>query len=424
MLSTIAAIALWVGTAVVGVPLLFWSVEVVLGVIRRHGLKADDGKPDNRPVVAVLIPAHNEQAVIGRTLGALMPQLGEGDRVLVVADNCTDETSEVAASFGAEVSERTDSERRGKGYALDYGLGLMRAWEEPPGVVVIFDADCVFDGAGQLAALARESAMTGTPVQSRYLLRPPADATVGDRISAFAIAVKNIVRPLGLGLLGGPCLITGSGIAIPWGLVEKVDLASGDIVEDMRLGVDLALAGSPPRVSASALVLSVLPSSDAGRASQRTRWEQGHLRSIAAHVPRLLAGSVRRPSLLLLAMELAVPPFSLLVMLSALWFGVVAAAGLLSLASGWILGLNAGLALLAVIAVGLAWVRVGRDVLPIGSAVMIPVWVLRKIGVYAGLARGGERNWVRTERTPADAAGAATPEAGGTPVARAGEGNG
>lgn len=424
MLSTIAAIVIGVGTAVVGVPLLFWSVEVVLGVVRRHRLKADDGKPDNGPAIAVLVPAHNEEAVIGRTLGALKTHLGEGDRVLVVADNCTDETAEVAASFGAEVSERTDSERRGKGYALDHGLAVMRAWDKPPGVVVIFDADCVFDGAGQLAALAHESAMAGTPVQARYLLRPPADATVGDRISAFAIAVKNIVRPLGLGLLGGPCLITGSGIAIPWGLVEKVDLASGDIVEDMRLGVDLALAGSPPRVSASALVLSVLPSSDAGRTSQRTRWEQGHLRSIVAHVPRLLAGSVRRPSLLLLAMELAVPPFSLLVMLSAVWFGVVAAAGLLSLASGWILGLNAGLALLAVIAVGLAWVRVGRDVLPIGFAVMIPVWVLRKIGVYAGLARGGERNWVRTERAPADAAGAASPEAGGTPVARAGEGNG
>ncbi len=192
----------------------------------------------------------------------------------------------------------------------------------------------------------------------------------------------------------------------------------------MRLGVDLALVGSPPRVSASALVLSVLPSSDAGRAWLRTRGEQGHLRSIAAHVPRLLAGSVRGPPLLLLAMELAVPPFSLLVMLSAVWFGVVAAAGLLSLVPGWILGLNAGLALLAVIAVGLAWVRVGRDVLPIGFAVMIPVWVLRKIGVYAGLARGGERNWVRTERAPADAAGAAAPEAGGTPVARASEGNG
>lgn len=424
MLSTIAAIALWVGTAVVGVPLVFWSVEVVLGVIRRHGLKADVGRAGDGPTIAVLIPAHNEEDVIGRTLGALNTHLGEGDRVLVVADNCTDETAEVAASFGAEVSDRTDSKRRGKGYALDHGLGVMRSWSTPPGVVVIFDADCVFDGAGQLAALARESAQAGVPVQARYLLRPPADATVGDRISAFAIAVKNIVRPLGLGMLGGPCLITGSGIAIPWGLVEKVDLASGDIVEDMRLGVDLALAGSPPRVSASALVLSVLPSSDAGRASQRTRWEQGHLRSIAAHVPRLLAGSVRRPSLLLLAMELAVPPFSLLVMLSAVWFGVVAAAGLLSLVPGWILGLNAGLALLAAIAVGLAWVRVGRDVLPIGFAVMIPVWVLRKIGVYAGLARGGERNWVRTERAPADAAGAASPEAGGTPVARASEGNG
>ena len=164
MLSTIAAIALWVGTAVVGVPLVFWSVEVVLGVIRRHGLKADVGRAGDGPTIAVLIPAHNEEDVIGRTLGALNTHLGEGDRVLVVADNCTDETAEVAASFGAEVSDRTDSKRRGKGYALDHGLGVMRSWSTPPGVVVIFDADCVFDGAGQLAALARESAQAGVPV--------------------------------------------------------------------------------------------------------------------------------------------------------------------------------------------------------------------------------------------------------------------
>lgn len=413
-----------IGTGVVGVPLLFWSVEVVLGVIRRHGIVAASTVSGGGPSVAVLIPAHNEEAVLGKTLESLRRQLGEGDRVLVVADNCTDGTAGLARSMGAEVCERTDSSRRGKGYALDFGLGVLRELETAPGVVVIFDADCVFSDPGQLAALAREAADACGPVQARYLLQPPVDATVGDRISAFAIAVKNIVRPLGLGLLGGPCLITGSGIAIPWGLIEEIDLASGDIVEDMRLGVDLALAGSPPRVSRRSLVLSVLPSSDAGRASQRTRWEQGHLRSIAAHVPRLLAGSVRRPSLLLLAMELAVPPFSLLVMLSALWFGVVAAAWLLVPVPAWILGLNAGLAGLASLAAVLAWMRVGRRVLPIGSAAMIPVWVLRKIGVYAGLARGGEQNWVRTDRVGADAPGTAPPDSAGTPVAPSGEGNG
>src|SRR5438105_1471528 len=74
-----------------------------------------------RPRCAVLVPAHDEEAGVGRTLEAVRAQLAPGDRVLVVADNCADRTAAVAAAAGADVAERRDPARRGKGYALDFG---------------------------------------------------------------------------------------------------------------------------------------------------------------------------------------------------------------------------------------------------------------------------------------------------------------
>src|SRR4051812_9727823 len=93
-----------------------------------------------RPSVAVIIPAHDEALGIAATLRAIVPQLAAGDRVIVVADNCTDDTATVAAAAGAEVLERNDREHRGKGYALDFGVRHLAV--NPPEVVIIIDADC------------------------------------------------------------------------------------------------------------------------------------------------------------------------------------------------------------------------------------------------------------------------------------------
>ena len=86
------------------------------------------------------MPAHNESAAIAATLEDIKAQLRAGDRLLVVADNCTDDTAAVARLSGAEVVERQDSERIGKGYALDWGLRHLD--KDPPDVVVMIDADC------------------------------------------------------------------------------------------------------------------------------------------------------------------------------------------------------------------------------------------------------------------------------------------
>jgi hypothetical protein len=131
----------WIGwgllvvAGVVSVPCLIVAAECFLAL-----LPLPKHRSGERGKVAVLIPAHNEQLLIGQTLQRLLPQITAVDRVLVVADNCTDKTALMARSHGVEVLERHDTQNRGKGFALAAGVAHLAA--DPPDVVIVFDADC------------------------------------------------------------------------------------------------------------------------------------------------------------------------------------------------------------------------------------------------------------------------------------------
>ena len=346
--------------------------------------------------LAVLVPAHNEAEGIAATLATILPQLRPSDRLLVIADNCTDATAEAARQAGATVIERHNLTQRGKGYALDFGISHLTA--NPPDIVVFVDADCDLQ-PHSLAALAIQARHSQRPAQAVYLMEKPPSSGLKDGISAFAFKVKNWVRPLGLYRLGQPCLLTGTGIAMPWEAATAVNIASGHIVEDMKLGLDLALAGYGPQFCQSAWVTSRLPSGNQAATTQRTRWEHGHLQMLSEYVPKLLGQALRqgRVDLLVLALELGVLPISLQVMVTLAIAALCLAAALAGLS--W---LPAYLALGAVLSlstgVSLAWVGYGRSDLSLKDLLTVPLYVLNKIPLYFKFLVKPEKNWVRTER--------------------------
>lgn len=352
--------------------------------------------PQPHPRIAVLMPAHNEAIGIRPVLEGLLPQLGDSDRLVVVADNCTDDTASIARSTGATVIERENAEHRGKGYALDYGVQYLA--DDPPDVVIIVDADCQVE-AGALERLARQAKNTGCPAQSRYLMEQPAHPKPKDAVSALAFLVKNQVRLQGLAWLNLPCLLTGTGMAFPWAVIRQAVLASGNIVEDMQLGIDLAIAGYSPKFCPAAKVIGMLPQQDQAAKSQRTRWEHGHLQTIATQVPKLLQAALRqkRIDLLAMALDLSIPPLSLLVMLWLATTSLTIGAGFLGLS--WLpvlmMGVAGGMLVLAIL---LAWLRFGRDQLPAKTLLAIPLYVLWKIPLYLAFLVRPQTKWVRTER--------------------------
>ncbi|HEY9654125.1 MAG TPA: glycosyltransferase [Crinalium sp.] len=380
------------------IPIVVLFVECLAAIIAGRQ-KTTELLPE-RPRVAVLVPAHNEAMGISATLKSLLPQLTSYDRLLVVADNCCDETAAVARAFDITVIERHDLEKRGKGYALDFGLKFLAS--DPPDVVVVVDADCLV-AEGAIAKISHLAATEQRPVQARYLLTPPANASPGAAVSLLAFTVKNLVRPLGLAQLGLPCLLTGTGMAFPWSVIKNASLASSNIVEDMQLSVDLLIAGSPAMFCADAEVTGLLPQQQHAAKSQRTRWEHGHLQTLRTQVPRLLKEWVnqKRFDVLAIALDLCVPPLSLLVMLWLLLTTVVLVAGLtLKLyAPVLVLALEGLLLLVSVIA---AWAKFARNTLPLTALLSVPGYILWKIPLYLTFLVKPQTKWVRTERDVAD----------------------
>lgn len=117
------------------------------------------------------------------------------------------------------------------------------------------------------------AAATQRPQQAVYLMTALVEAAgPKQQLSAFAFLLKNWVRPPGLYRLGLPCLLTGSGMAFPWQLLQRMPLATSNIVEDMKLGLDLACAGHPLQLCPQALITSELPASSQAARKQRSRW--------------------------------------------------------------------------------------------------------------------------------------------------------
>ena len=387
------SIALLVLLCIILVPVMVLLAQALLASRTVRGAASVAGP---RPSVAVLIPAHNEEAGLLATLASLQPQLSANDRILVVADNCSDQTAEVARQAGAGVIERSHAQLRGKGYALDFGVQALAT--APPDVVVIVDADCIV-GEGAIARVAALAAHHQRPVQALYLMHTPAGSGPLKKIAEFAWLVKNKVRPLGWFRMGWPCQLMGTGMAFPWQTIRSAHLATGHIVEDMKLGLDLALASSAPMFCPSALVYSHFPSSAEGVQSQRTRWEHGHLSVIASAAPAALGGAIRQRSASLFAfgLDLCVPPLALLVLLVCALTGL---ALVLTLAGGpvapLILGVLAGLALGT--AILLSWWRFGRTVLSGKELALAIVYVLAKIPLYFRFLFRRQVSWVRSKR--------------------------
>jgi cellulose synthase/poly-beta-1,6-N-acetylglucosamine synthase-like glycosyltransferase len=344
----------------------------------------------------VIVPAHDEEAGIAASLRSIQAQLRPGDHLVVVADNCADKTASVARQFKATVLERRDEYRRGKGFALAFGLEHLST--HPPDVVLFFDADCRL-GPNTVETLAQEAYATGWPAQALNLCEATEGGSPQQRISSLAFRFKNLVRIAGMTRLGGGCHLTGSGMALPWKLVDKVAWATGNVVEDMQLGIDFTIAGYPPRFVPEAQVVSSLPTSAAGQLAQRRRWEHGYLATALDQVPVLFSQAFERRSwaLLVLAIDMLVPPLALLSMaLAGAWF----IAALI-----WLVGLGGGplvVVTTAILSFGVAtllgWSRHCRDFAPVSLLWQVPGYILLKAPLYLQFLTQREQRWVRAER--------------------------
>lgn len=384
------------GLFLIGIPAVMFCIECLLGFFSTPPNPAKIDLGQKRTVI--LIPAHNEEAVLRSTLDGLKAQLGTHDSVVVVADNCNDTTADIVREYGYTALERVHGEQHGKGYALDYGIQHLKKMENPPDIVIIVDADCQL-GEDSIMALKRQVVATGRPTQACYLMHSGDVARMSVKIAEFAFLIKNKIRPRGLHRLGMPVPLTGAGMAFPFETLSQAQLATGDIVEDMRLGVELAECDLGAGYCDEALVYSYFPKSETAEKTQRERWEHGHLNILNEFVPRLLKRAIRACSLkaLVMALDLLIPPLSLLVMIvfSALGFSFLWG---LSFGNWEHFHISMRYLMLIGVSVALIWARYGRNILSPNELLHIPMYIASKIAVYTRFALGRQTSWIRTDR--------------------------
>lgn len=262
----------------------------------------------------ILVPAHNEENVIGASLATIQSQDYPLDRfeAVVVADNCDDATAEVSRAAGATVLVRRDPERRGKGWALAWALERLRDEPRRSDAVVFVDADCEAS-PNLLRALDRRLRAGWEAVQASNVVSNPHESwSSALRYAAFSL--MDWVRPLGKDALGLSCGIMGTGFALTWDVLERHPWSAFSLSEDHDYHLGLVAAGVRVAFVPEASVSSAMPSTLRGSREQNLRWEGGRIELIRRWTPGLVREGLRRrdPALVHAGMEPVVPPQSLL----------------------------------------------------------------------------------------------------------------
>ncbi len=345
----------------------------------------------------VIVPAHNEAAVIEGVVASLrkLDWPADGFRVLVIADNCTDSTAALASAAGAEVLERHDAQRRGKGYALDFAFQASRAHGWAYAVVVV-DADTEVS-ANLLEAFAARIESGAKVIQAHYGVLNSQDSW-RTRLMTIAMASFHRVRSRARERLQLSCGIRGNGWCITHRLLHQVPYRAFSLTEDIEYGIDLGLAGYRVHYADEAHVAAMMVSGEQAARTQRQRWEDGRLQLIRSKTLPLLQATTGPGGrvCLDLALDLLVLPLSYVAVNIALLI-VLAGVALLWEPSMeiWLwLGLGGGMSLLLYVLRG--WQLSGVGIRGLMDLVRAPFFVLWKVLLM--LRPRGSTEWVRTKR--------------------------
>lgn len=378
--------------------LLALAIGATIGTIRRsHAPEGND--PASR--FAIVVPAHNEEVLIGTMLSSLARIDYPADRfdVHIIADNCTDRTAEIACAAGVQVQERTDLEHRGKGYALSWAFNLLMNDAIHYDAYVVLDADAVVD-PGLLKALARGLARGGLALQSQNAVLNAAESPVS-ALRWLALSLMNYIRPLGRNTLGGSSTLTGNGMCLTHELLVRYPWQAFGLSEDYQYYLSIVSSGEKVLFVPDADVRSVMPTTSRQLQTQDIRWES--LNPDAKAWQRrigwgLLGEGIRRGSWVRLdaLVELLIPPLSVLGGGSA---ALLIAA--IALQAPVQVALAVGLVAMLVAYVASAFVLLRPPLGVYRALVYAPAYMARKLWIYFVLRRlrKNTNSWVRTSRT-------------------------
>jgi cellulose synthase/poly-beta-1,6-N-acetylglucosamine synthase-like glycosyltransferase len=339
--------------------------------------------------VVCVIPAHDEAKGIARCVRSLLAAAAaRAAEIVVIADNCTDQTAAVARTAGARVIERNDAAQRGKGCALEFAFARLIAEGADAFLVVDADSRVTPNFTGVMSAVLEAGAGA---VQCRYLVANPG-ASLRTRLMNVALLAFNVLRPRGRDRWGLSAGILGNGFGLTAETLTAAPYRATSVVEDLEYHLSLVEAGIDVRFAGHTGVYGDMPAEGKGVRTQRARWEGGRFRMMGATVPKLVRGILGgRARLVEPLLELLLLPLGLHVTLLTMALATPEAGVRLYGAAGLVV---VGAHVISAIAVG------GGGWRDLAALALAPFYVLWKICMLPSILRASRRSspWVRTER--------------------------
>jgi len=393
-----------IGLNLVALPFLAMLLMTAITAVCSRRKTEVPAEPKSR--FLFVIPAHNEEAGIAQTVRSCREQgyPAELFQVVVIADNCTDATAEIAAREGAEVVVRHDPVKKTKGYAMEYLIERLKESGrfDQLDALVIVDADSLT--TPDLLRKFDAMILQGHDWIQCYDIVGNSDATWQTRLMTYAFSLINGVRPLGLFKLGLSSPLHGNGMCLTTRGLRRIPWKSYGLVEDYEFSWVLRLAGERIAFLPDAAVLAtMLEGGGPAAANQRRRWEFGRMEV----KKRMLGKVLRSPNLspferFASAVELKTPPMMTLLGL----FAALAALNLAVVAmhphpfsSPLPITLTAASVMMIVAVGGYAispFLAFGLPPSYLLTLAYIPIYAVWKVSVRLG---GKPTQWIRTART-------------------------
>lgn len=243
--------------------------------------RAQEPTPGKMNRYAVLICAHNEEAVVGSLIESLlaMSYSKEYYDIFTICDNCTDSTAQVVQQAGAIAMERTDIEKRGKAFGLEWMFDILeekRQKGDAYDAYVILDADNLVNI--QFLDEINLKMNQGYEILQAYLgCKNPNDTWV-TKCYSISYWLSNINYQNAHSKLGLSAQMGGTGMIIRPSVLKEVGWRTDSLTEDLLLTTSYVQTKNRSCCWVhKARLYDEKPLKIRASTVQRTRWMQGHM---------------------------------------------------------------------------------------------------------------------------------------------------
>ena len=310
--------------ALVWIVTIYWLYQLVVSLCSLVKLKDKPIIEDKQNRFMAIIPAHNEEKVVGNLIASLKRQNYPKELydIYVIADNCTDNTAKVAKEAGAIVYERFDEEHKTKGYALNWFLKQKIEENAPYDAFCIFDADNIVD-ENFIKNMNKKLCQGEEVVQGYRDIKNPTDSWITAGYAIFYWTMNRFYH-LARYNLGLSPLINGTGFMVKFDIIKPTGWDTNTLTEDIEFSLKTIISGKKLGWATDAIVYDEQPVGFKQSWSQRSRWTVGHIQCLKEYTIPLAVAVKEHKTLMnfdgLLYMIGSIPMFVLTIILLILNF--------------------------------------------------------------------------------------------------------